>query len=234
MKSWVLVLAALACGIGAVHAAPTKRPPAQAAVGSDWFRVVRMTPAGNFVIGNPAAKVKIVEYMSFTCSHCAHFSNESGTILRGQMIASGSTSLELRPIARDPIDLGATLVARCMGTKDFFGTADAMLASQEAWLPLGINFLNNEAKRFAQATPLEQVRAGAQSTGLIDLARARGLTSARLNQCFANKAGLAQALKTRDEAGKVISGTPSFFVNGQKADASSWGQLEPILRAKGA
>ncbi|HEX8580099.1 MAG TPA: thioredoxin domain-containing protein, partial [Allosphingosinicella sp.] len=41
--------------------------------GGDWTQTVSATPAGGFLMGNPAAKVKLVEYGSMTCGHCAAF-----------------------------------------------------------------------------------------------------------------------------------------------------------------
>lgn len=228
-----VTMVGLALATGSVAVASPAKPPVRAAK-QDWTRIVRQTPAGNFVVGNPQAAVKLVEYMSFTCPHCAHFSSESAAVLKGQMVRSGSTSFELRPIVRDQIDLGATLLARCGGAKDYFAAVEQLFARQDDWLPLGFNFMEREAKRFALATPLEQVRAGAQSTGLVDLARARGLTDARMNVCFADQKALAQMLAVGEDARKRIAGTPTFFVNDQKVEAGGWAQLEPILRAKGA
>lgn len=231
----VAIGAALVIG-GVALAAPTRKPvrAVTRTAGRDWTRVARQTPAGNFVIGNPNAAVKIVEYMSFTCPHCAHFAAESAAVLKGQMIRSGSASLELRPIVRDQIDLGATLLTRCAGPQGYAAAVERVLARQDDWLPLGANFVEREAKRFALAPPLEQVRAGAQSSGLIDLARANGLSDARIDACFADQAGLKQMLAVGEEARGRIVGTPTFYVNGAKADASAWAPLEPILRAMGA
>ncbi|MFM9827851.1 MAG: DsbA family protein [Sphingomonas sp.] len=227
-------------------AAPTKkgaraRPVAAktsaaktAAVARDWTRVVRRTSAGNFVLGNPAAPVKLVEYLSFTCPHCAAFSAESAAPLKGQMVRSGNVSLELRPAVRDQIDFGATILLRCAALEHAFDFAEAMFAAQNDWLSIGYNFLEHDAARFSLAPPLDQIRAGAQASGLIDVARAQGLSDARINACFADKAGFNQILANADAARKAITGTPNFYINGTKAPASSWGALEPLLVAAGA
>ncbi len=39
----------------------------------DWTRTAAATPEGGYLIGNPAAATRIVEYASYTCPHCAHF-----------------------------------------------------------------------------------------------------------------------------------------------------------------
>ncbi|MEO8619159.1 MAG: thioredoxin domain-containing protein, partial [Sphingomicrobium sp.] len=51
-------------------AVPTK---AKAKVATDWSKTVAATPEGGIVMGNPKAKVTLVEYGSLTCSHCKHF-----------------------------------------------------------------------------------------------------------------------------------------------------------------
>ncbi len=236
MRAALIALWMLMLGAGTVAASPKKPAhPVQKTQGvQDWSRIVRMTPAGSFVLGNPQAAVKIVEYLSFTCPHCAHFSAESAAVLKGEMIRSGSTSYEIRPIVRDQIDLGATMLVRCAGAAGYFAAAEQIFARQDDWLPLGFNFLEKEANRFALASPLELVRAGAQSSGLIDLMRARGLSSARIDACFADQAALKRILAIADESRGKIEGTPSFFVNGEKLGVSAWATLEPVLRSKGS
>lgn len=233
-----LLIAASVLGLGLASAAaalPAKKPAAASApVNNDWTTVATTTPAGNLILGNPKARVKVIEYLSFTCSHCAAFSMESAAVLKGQFIKSGSTSIEYRPIARDMLDLGATLLVRCAGAKGFAGGAEEIFARQNEWLSLGIGFMERDAKRFALDTPLEQVRAAAQASGLIDLMRGRGLADARINACFADKTILAKMLANGEAARKVIKGTPSIVINGVPTDEFVWEKVEPLLRAKGA
>ena len=214
---------------------PGAKPAAKSvAVARDWTTTVATTAAGNVILGNPQARVKVIEYLSFTCSHCAEFSAASAPVLKGQFIRSGSTSIEYRPISRDLLDLGATLLVRCAGGRGFVEGAEEIFARQSEWLGLGIGFMERDAKRFQLDTPLEQVRAGAQASGLIDLMRARGLTTARINACFADQTILAKMLANGEAASKVIKGTPSIVINGVPTDEFVWEKVEPLLRAKGA
>ncbi|HEX8555004.1 MAG TPA: thioredoxin domain-containing protein, partial [Sphingomonas sp.] len=48
-----------------------------AAPARDWSTVAAKTATGAYVIGNPQARVKLIEYASYTCSHCAEFSVQS-------------------------------------------------------------------------------------------------------------------------------------------------------------
>ncbi|HEX2762279.1 MAG TPA: thioredoxin domain-containing protein, partial [Allosphingosinicella sp.] len=72
-------LAGAALGSAPADAAPVRR---SAPVARDWTRTVVATPEGGFRMGNPAARVKLVEYGSLTCGHCAAFSRAGvGTLL---------------------------------------------------------------------------------------------------------------------------------------------------------
>src|SRR3546814_11296312 len=92
-------------------------------------------------MGNPAAPVKLIEYLSYTCPHCAAFSAESAAVLRGRMVKSGKVSLELRNAVRDKLDLAAAALARCAGTQGFFAASDALFARQPDWSPRGAPLL---------------------------------------------------------------------------------------------
>lgn len=233
----IIPAASLLAMATAAAAAPPARSQAKSQVAPpnrDWTTVVATTATGNVILGNPQARVKVIEYLSFTCSHCAEFSAASSAVLKGQFIRSGSTSIEYRPISRDLLDLGATLLVRCAGGRGFVEGAEEIFARQGEWLGLGIGFMERDAKRFALDTPLEQVRAGAQASGLIDLMRARGLSPERINACFADKTIIARMLANGEAASKVIKGTPSIVINGVPTNEFVWEKVEPLLRAKGA
>lgn len=214
---------------GMAIAAPVRKPaPTQ-----DWRRVARVTPADTVVIGNPAARVKLIEYLSFTCPHCAAFAKEATPILKDQMIRSGQVSLEYRPTLRDQLDLGAAIIARCAGPAKYAAAEEAIFARQDVWLPLGFNFLEREMPRFASEKPIERIRIAAQSIGLYDIAHDQGLTDPQIAACFANPKLVNAVLKVGDEAQKIIRATPSFFANGADTNVHDWAALEPLLRAQG-
>ena len=99
-----------------------------AAPATDWSQVARPTAKGAYVFRNPAAPIKLVEYGSYTCSHCADFARESGPVLKDRMIRSGSVSLEYRHLIRDPADLGAAILVHPW---DMMGTP----SMPKYWLP---------------------------------------------------------------------------------------------------
>ena len=86
MKHFRVAVAALtiAGGTTAVGAAPAKKAPA-----TDWSRTVVATPEGGMAMGNPRAKVTLVEYASLACPHCRQFAAEAMTPLKAGYVRSG-------------------------------------------------------------------------------------------------------------------------------------------------
>ena len=58
-------------------------------------------------MGNPNAKVKLVEFGSLTCPHCAEFEEEGGKALIENYVKTGQVSWEFRNFVRDPFDITA-------------------------------------------------------------------------------------------------------------------------------
>lgn len=201
----------------------------------DWTATVARTTAGTYVMGNPQARVKLVEYASYTCPHCAAFSRESEAVLKGRMIRSGSTSLEVRHFVRDRLDLAAAILARCTGPRGFFGTTAAIYAAQDAWLARGMQYEQVNANQLALYAQSDQLRALADGSGLTALVQRRGLSPAATAACFADDAATARITAMTAAAPADLPGTPTFLINGRIVPrAATWSALEPALRAAGA
>jgi protein-disulfide isomerase len=208
-------------------------PAALAAAATDWSAVARPTAKGAYVLGNPAAPVKLVEYGSYTCSHCADFARDSAPVLKDRMIRSGSVSLEYRHLIRDPADLGAAILARCGGARAFPGAHAAIFATQTTWL--------DKVAAYQAAHPdidqkplIAQARAYADAGGLTAAMRARGLTLPRIDACFADKAAVDRITAMTADAPIEVRSTPTFYLDGALQPPMTWTQLEPVLRARGA
>lgn len=205
-----------------------------AAPAADWRATVSKNAAGAFVIGNPAAKVKLVEYASYTCSHCADFSRTSKPVLDERMIRGGTVSLEFRHLIRDGVDLAAAVLARCTGPKGFLPTSQAIFAAQDDWLPRAMEWQQANAERLQRWPRSAQLRALADGAGLTALVQARGLSEAATDACFADAAEIDRVIRMTREAPASVDSTPSFFVDGQLVPHVGWSGLEPVLRRKGA
>lgn len=220
------VLASAALGIAAVTLA--------APAATNWTRSASTTSAGSYVIGNPAAKTRLIEYLSYTCGHCADFSKESAAVLKRDYVATGRTSIEVRHALRDRLDFTAALLARCDGPAGFAGHSEAIFAAQGDWMTKGIIFEGANAKRL-QTLPMGQALAElAKGSGLDALVRARGMAQPKINACLANTAQHTLLAAMADEAWdkRKIPGTPAFLLNGTLApETASWAALKPRLDA---
>ncbi len=205
-----------------------------AAPARDWSQVVGRTAAGTVLVGNPAAPVKLVEYLSYVCPHCAAFTAAAAPTLQARWIRSGSTSLEVRPAVGQPLDLAAAMLARCTGPR-YPAFAEAVFASQAQWFERGADWQQANGARVNLYPVLARLRAAADGAGLSDIARtAGGMTTPAIDRCFATDAELNAVLATSTQAMGAIEGTPSFVLNGRKVGSATWASLEPQLRAAGA
>ncbi len=223
-----LAVAAVVAG-GATAQQPKKAPAAR-----DWSTHVVQAPSGAYLIGNPAAKVKLVEYISYSCGHCAEFIAESKLPLKDGYVRRGSVRIEVRHAVRDPIDMAAALLARCAGPQGFPGATDAIFADQRSWFRIGSQWWKTNEPALQSQPPLARLKAVAEASGLSPLMRGRGMTQARIDQCFANPADLNRLTTMAEASWKVIKGTPTFVINGKTGGGGHWDTLEPELRAAGA
>src|SRR5690242_5317628 len=118
--SFLLCAAALAAAAGcnskqgdAATNAPAKVENVPPPANGDWTQVVMATPDGGFRMGNPNAKVKLIEYGSMTCPHCREFDEKGAAPLMNQYVKTGQVSWEFRNYVRDAFDLTASLITRC-------------------------------------------------------------------------------------------------------------------------
>ena len=200
----------------------------------DWRLTTATTPAGAFVVGNPAAKVKLVEYLSFTCPHCGHFVDQSNATLHDMMVRDGSVAVETRSAMRDPYDVAAWSVARCGGPRRFTALSRAIFAAQGDWTAKGGAWAQANLAALKTMPQRVQVRTIADRSGLSAIGARAGVTPAALTACLASDVQLKQLLAMTEAAFKKISGTPAFEINGQPVDGFDWAAVEPKLRAAGA
>lgn len=213
-------------------AAPAAAPaqPAGAAAASDWTQRVERTAEGGWRMGNPAAPVKLIEYASITCSHCADFNAAAGRPLRDRHIRSGQVSWEVRPFLIFPSDPGLFLLLQCARPSDFFALSDALYAGQAGWTQR----IEAEAARLQALAPREQMAAVVRASGADSVFGSHGMSDAQIAACLSDQAALNALIAHHQRYARGgVDSTPTFFVNGQQADAASWDQLEPLLAAAG-
>jgi len=185
----------------------------------NWLLTFAVTDQGSHIIGNPAAQTKIVEYMSYTCGHCASFENNDVPQLKTQYIANGKASLEIRNFVLNPVDLTAAMLARCGGKGRFFGNHKHLLATQKTWLGKTGNISKATDAKLQTEDYVGYMTGVYVETGLSAIMQQRGISPTQGKACIANKPALDAILAMSDEGAKLgIDGTPSFLINGKLQD----------------
>jgi len=152
---------------------------------------------GDMTLGDPNAKVKVVEYASASCSHCARFNNDVFPEFKKKYIDTGKVHYTLKEFLTPPNQVAAAgfLMARCVGKDKYFTALDAVYHQQE-----------------------EMFRTGDFRGVLLRIAQSMGVTEKQFDACITDEAAI-KALNDRVE--KVardakITATPTFDVNGKR------------------
>ncbi len=207
-------------------------PPA----GKAWADEVVKTSEGGYRMGNPAAPIKLIEYGSLSCSHCAEFSAEASAPLRNEYIASGRVSYEFRNFVRDPMDLTAALLTRCGAPESFFALTEQAFINQPAMFAKAQS-VGEPAYNAAMSQPgAKRYAALAVVTGLGEFFAARGVAKDQAAACLANGAEAEALAKRTQEQGEQfkIEGTPTFLINGGVVGSMAWAELRTKLQNLGA
>ncbi|MCZ8369035.1 MAG: thioredoxin domain-containing protein [Porphyrobacter sp.] len=219
---------------GAV-AAGEPLPAIAAPAGTKWADTVTVTPEGGYMIGNPDAPLKLVEYASHTCSHCAEFSQTGKQPLKDKYVASGVVSFEQRETFLNPYDVVLAGLTQC-GAKE-----QMQPLSDQVWQNLPAVFQglqsNPQAVEAAGALPINQRFAAiAEVTGLIEFFAARGLSADQARACLTDAAKIEALVKTveANNTKDNVTGTPTFFLNGKRVEGATWDVIEPQLQRAGA
>ena len=201
------------------------------ALAQNWSTTVVASDNGHKV-GNPKAKTKLVEFMSYTCSHCADFAREGDAAIKLAYLPKGDVSYEIRHLLRDPFDLTAALLTQCGDPKKFMGNHNAIILSQEDWFEKGRKTTRAQQARWQFGSNGARRQAIASDLGFYELMENRGYTRAQLDKCLTDEAkanALAEASQA-DVEKYGLEGTPSFVMNGTLLDGvHNWAALRPVL-----
>lgn len=216
-----------------VHYANVK-PPA----GGDWTGVINPTPDGGVMMGNPNAKVHLIEIGSLTCPHCQHFEETAVDDLVNKYVKTGQISFEFRNYIRDSFDLAAVLIAKCNGPNAFFPLTRAFYDTQPQWEAALVKIPQDQLDQM-QNLPANQVELQAAKTvGFLDWAAARGIPQAKATQCLTDTNAINQLVSQSGQISQQwpdFPGTPSFVLNGTMVDLPSSlteAQVWPTVEAK--
>ncbi len=223
-------LGAAAALAGMATASTAQHAPRRAASGN-WTTAVEYRDNGH-IFGNPDAENTLVEYMSYTCSHCAEFSRTGDPAIKLFVVPRGKVSFEIRHMLRDPIDLTAALLTHCGSPQKFLANHEAIISRQAQWMEKARKASQAQRTRWNFGTNPARWRAIASDLGFYAIMETRGYGRPELDRCLADEAKANSLAETsqRDVNSLAIPGTPSFVLNGALLDnVHSWDTLKPHL-----
>jgi protein-disulfide isomerase len=184
-RTALAALAALAASAAAAQDAPDSSPAALAMKGY---------AVGDMTLGDPNAPVKVIEYSSLTCPHCANFHTVAWPTIKAEYVDTGKVHFTLREVYFDQFGLWASMIARCGGPEAFHAQIETFFAKQAEWVRA--QDIVGELQRIGRLNglPAERMQACLRDEGLMT----------RLVEDF-------QANTTRD----AVKSTPTFIINGE-------------------
>jgi protein-disulfide isomerase len=160
--------------------------------------------ADDMSLGNPQAKVTVIEYASVACPVCADFNNTTFPDFKKKYIDTGKVHYIFREaLTGNPALAGSGfLLARCAGKDNYFKVTDAIFRAQDEIYQPGS----------------EDLKPGVAHDVLSRIAQEVGMNDDQLNKCLTNTSAV-NALN--DRVAKFskqdnIDATPTFIINGKK------------------
>lgn len=200
----------------------------------DWTNTVVRTPEGGFRMGDPRATVKVIEYISLTCPHCAEFAAQAGERLFQHYVRTGRVSVEYRNFTLNGYDLAAAFVSRCAAPREYFNMTHYLLGHQPQWMGRMQGLTDAQRGELRALSPIQAMQRIVQMLGLDAIASRHGISASQQRTCLADQAGLNQ-IEQMMQAGRSqhnVAGTPTFVINGAVVPGHSWAEIEPLLRGR--
>jgi protein-disulfide isomerase len=151
----------------------------------------------DYVMGKDNAPLVMVEYASFTCPHCAHFSNTVLPELEKKYIETGKMRYVLRHFPLNEPAMKASMLAECVGEQShsrYYVFARVLFDAQSKWAFDG-NYM----------------------AGLETIANVGGLSKEEFMGCVSNTDREMRILKIKKDATDElrIPHTPYFYIGGE-------------------
>ena len=149
----------------------------------------------NQSLGNESAPIKMIEFASLTCGHCAKFHNEVFPKIKKDYIDNGKIFFTYQDFPLDKFALKASVIARCSGKDKYFSFLKVLYKKQKDW-----------------------TRSQDPFKSLLKIAKLGGLKNDEIKVCVSNKSIEDGILKKRLNSTKKfeIKATPTIYINGKK------------------
>jgi protein-disulfide isomerase len=219
-------------GAGALKGEPIAKVAAPG--GKIWSDTVVKTEVGGYKMGNPAAKLQLLEYGAITCPACADFAEKSSVELK-TLVDTGVVSFEYRPYLIHGVqDLPGFLLAQCNGPDAYFGLSEKIYAEQANWLAGLKNITATEAEQIKTLKPAQAAPIMAAKFGLVDIVKQYGVSEDAAKICLSDQKAIDGLIKlTQLGAEDQVTGTPHIKLNGNVLP-DSWDKVKEILKEAGA
>jgi protein-disulfide isomerase len=181
------------------------QPAAEPAAPANLNEVLKINNE-DVILGDPNAKITLVEYGDYECPFCKKFFEDTGLALRKNYIETGKVKMIYRdfPLPFHPQAMPAALAANCAKEQGKF------------WLYHDELFKNQEKLN---------------SLDYVKLAQDLGLNTETFKSCFENKKYLQKIQKDYGGGQSIgVNGTPTFFINGKQiVGAQPYSAFEQII-----
>jgi protein-disulfide isomerase len=145
------------------------------------------------VLGNPEAKVKIFEYSSLTCHHCADFHTKVYKPFKENYIDKGKVTYIARLLPFDRQAFHATMLVRCAPREQYHTFINVLFDQQTNWV---------FSKDFKEI--------------LTQIGRLGGVGAEQYTKCLEDPELKDKVILQVKEASKIgINATPEIFINGK-------------------
>lgn len=178
-------------------AQPTTQNPTQPAP------VVQVTVDDDAVLGNPDAKLTVIEFSDFQCPFCSDFYTETLPLIKKAYIDTGKIKLVYRDLPlsdKHPQSQKAAEAAECAGEQDkYFEMHDLLFENQSTWSGNNTEAANTKAMKLFK-----------------EFAKQLKLTTTDFNSCLDSGKMADEVVKDLQDAYiSEIYGTPTFSINGR-------------------
>lgn len=168
---------------------------------TDWTKTVSAPKYdqgisfGELVIGNPDAKVEVVEYASMTCGACSAFHELYFPQLMSKYVSLGKIKFILRNQIRDAADLYAAKAAHCSSPYNSVLLSGELFLRQKEW----VNTNYRES--------------------IVNIIEGAGIKREKVEGCIDNTELQTAILGMMQEGiRRGVTSTPTLFVNGKVMD----------------
>lgn len=150
---------------------------------------------GDMALGDPEARIVMIEYFSLNCPHCAAFHRLVFPELKSNYIETGTVRFVFRDFPLNWTAVQAAILTHCAAPDRYFALQHALFEAAGKWK--------------TAETPLRAIA---------KIGEEHGIERAQFKRCLEDGTLERQVLESyrfaNEELG--VDGTPTFFINGEK------------------